>query len=179
MHPRNRSGRRNRLRYPGFTLVELIVTMIIISIMAFVAMPRFANRQTFETRGYADEVLSAVQYARKIAVANRRNVCASRSGSTLTLTMASLPGSRQSCNASTYVINPATGGNYVIQPPHTDVALTGSSPIIFDGQGRSIDASLLSGSADPVLTADATLTVTGDSSYVIKVAAYTGYVYVQ
>lgn len=54
----------------GFTLVELVLTMLIIGILAAVVGPRFFERQTFEERLFFDETVAAVRYARKLAVAS-------------------------------------------------------------------------------------------------------------
>ena len=62
-------------RQRGFTLVELIITVIIVGILAVVALPRFIDKLAFETRGFVDQTLSTLQYARKVAVASGRNVC--------------------------------------------------------------------------------------------------------
>lgn len=54
----------------GFTLVELVLVLILVGIMAFVALPRFADVGAFNQRGAFDEVRSAVRYAQKLAVAS-------------------------------------------------------------------------------------------------------------
>ena len=59
----------------GFTLIELIVTMIVIGILAVTVVPRFADRAAFDERGFYDGTLSILHYAQKSAVAQRRQVC--------------------------------------------------------------------------------------------------------
>lgn len=61
-------------RIDGFTLIELIVTMILIGIMAFVALPRLTGLGTFDARAYADQIEAQLRFAQKSALAQRRNV---------------------------------------------------------------------------------------------------------
>lgn len=53
----------------GFTLTELIVTMVIVAALAAVGIPLFFNVQTFQDRGFFDSSVSMVRYAQKHAVA--------------------------------------------------------------------------------------------------------------
>ena len=82
----------------GFTLVELIMVIVIVGVLAVAALPRFWDRQVFDSRGFYDETLSALRYAQKTAIAQRRNVCAAFTANTVTFTIASKPGGAEACN---------------------------------------------------------------------------------
>ena len=68
----------------GFTMVELIVTMVIIGILAVVVLPRFDLIRGFDEIGYRDQVKATLEYARKSAVAGRRAVRVTIAGSDIT-----------------------------------------------------------------------------------------------
>ena len=58
----------------GFTMIELVITILIVGILAVAVVPRFFAVETFQSRGFYDEALSILRYAHKTAVAQRRNV---------------------------------------------------------------------------------------------------------
>jgi MSHA pilin protein MshC len=66
----------------GFTLIELIVVMILVGILGVAVLPRFAEKSVFEARGFKDETLALLQYAQKAAIAQRRYVCVTFTGTT-------------------------------------------------------------------------------------------------
>jgi MSHA pilin protein MshC len=144
------SGRRTPR---GFTLVELIVTMIIIGIMAVAVLPRFADRSAFEERGFRDETLALLRWAQKSAVAQRRAVCAALNDNGVALTIASAAGDTADCD--------------------TPLALP-SNPHGGTGMGRSANSLrfLASGATDQA--ANVTVTIAGQT---IVVEAVTGYVH--
>lgn len=151
------------MKSAGFTLLELIVTLMIVGVLAVVAIPRLFDRSTFETRGLFDQSQSLVRYAQKVAVAQRRSV---------RIDLA--PASLQACYCATPVCAACAGA---LLDPAANAALQISypSPMLstapatgdfsFDGLGR------------PSLAAALTVTITGDTARSFVVERETGYVH--
>ena len=62
-------------RQGGFTLVELITTVLLVGAVAAIAAPRFADPGPFRTRAFFDDALAATRYAHQVAIASG---CATR-----------------------------------------------------------------------------------------------------
>lgn len=60
----------------GFTLVELIATLILVSVLSVVALPRILDTGDWQLRVYADQLQSAVMLSHRMALAQRRTVVA-------------------------------------------------------------------------------------------------------
>jgi len=134
----------------GFTLVELVATLIIVGVLAVVAMPRFFERQTFDARAFSDQTLSILRYAQKAAVAQRRTVCVAFSPAnavpaTITLTVASTFDG----NCDTDLTGPNRAAPYMITAPvgisfsalNPNVTSNSFSPLGQAGIGQTIQVS--------------------------------------
>lgn len=136
----------------GFTLVELVVTLILIGILAVAVLPRFAERSVFEARGFSDETAALLRYAQKSAVAQRRTVCVTLGAGGVALNIASVAGSAV---CDTALALPAT--------PHGGSGLAASvGSFSFTALGATDKA------------ADITITIAGGST--LTVDHKTGYV---
>jgi MSHA pilin protein MshC len=67
----------------GFTLVELVIAIAVISIIAVVGGSRFTNTSTFSDRANSDKVKFLLKIAQKAAMAQRRDIFIVKSGNTI------------------------------------------------------------------------------------------------
>lgn len=165
------SGLAGPRRRCGFTLVELVVTMIVIGILAVTVLPRFSLLKGYDEVGYRDKVKATLEFARKTAVAQRRHTCATLGSNGLKLTVdLNIPESYAGgCPANLLLLpsrdtkycGSAASGNEICAP--SGVTLAGTATLIFSPLGRP--------------AAGASYTVKGDSTTTITVEAETGYVH--
>lgn len=150
----------------GFTLVELVTVMSLIGIMAFFALPKLTQIMSLQSAGFKDQVKATIDYARKIAVAQRRHVCVSIAASTITVTTdRGLPVNHTNGNCPSTLLLPS-GSNVITAP--TSVTMSPVVSFDFDAEGR------------PVTGAPATITITNASvsqSSTLTVESESGYVH--
>ena len=92
----------------GFTLTELVVSIVVAGILAASVVPRFTGENGFEGRGFRDETAAALRYAQKSAIASRRLVCVAFTASAVSARVASAAGAAD-CTAGSALVGP--GGN--------------------------------------------------------------------
>lgn len=143
----------------GFTMVELVVTLVIIGLLAAIIGPRFIGNDAFASRGFHDEAQSVVRYAQKTAIAWRRPVFVCVTATTVSA------GTVAGCGS--LVVHPATGDPLTTTAP-SGVTLTPSS-FSFDGGGAP--------SPNSQVTIAFTSGIAGDPARQIVVEAGTGYVH--
>jgi MSHA pilin protein MshC len=143
----------------GFTLVELVVTLVILGILAAFIAPRLMARTEFDARGFFDTTAAVLRYAQKSAVAQRRTVCVTFTGNaSVTLTIASVFGAT-TCN--TNLSGPDDSAPYTLVAP-SGVAYIGPENFSFLPSGEA--------------SANREISVTGLPGRTINVWAATGYV---
>jgi MSHA pilin protein MshC len=140
-------------RQSGFTLIELVTTLIIIGALSVVAYAKF-NPATFEVRTAADELLGAIRYAQERSMSN-----------------SGLSSYSVSINGQGYVVNRDGGavthpvtGNSTYSNNWSAVSISPTATLSFDGNG------------DPGLASPLVLTLqNGSESASITVENLTGF----
>ena len=117
-------------RRRGFTLPELVMTIVIIGILAVVAAPRFVSWKGFASRGFYDEAQGVVRLAQKTAIAWRRSIFVCVTASAVSAA------SDSSCSAAFYLAHPTTPGGQLTSTAPTGVTLSPVGNFSFDGLGR-------------------------------------------
>lgn len=147
----------------GFTLIELIVTMLVVGIMAVVVMPKWFGNSGFDEREFRDRVAAALRYAQKSAIAARRTTCASFTAVPPTVTfMISNGFPAANCAGGTALVGP--NGNALVVTTPRNVGFGALPPdIVFDAAGRPNAAASISIGGLPA-TLD--ITIEAETGYV-------------
>ena len=152
--------------------MELVTVMVILGIIAVVAIPRFFDRGTYDSREFHDQVISTLRYAQKAAIAQRRFVCVTFTANSVGLTY----GTNSDCTAGAGALASPSGAPY----PTSAQALFSSVPTDFSfdclGRPRSMGMNTgICGNTLAVLTADQKVQFSNADP--ITISYETGYVH--
>lgn len=151
-------------RHGGFTLMELVATLVLMGILAFSVVPRFLDKGSIDVSATAEQLAGDIRYTQSLAMTSgQRNRINLAAASYQITTSAGAP-----------VAHPATGSTAAISLG--DVSLGGySGYIAFDGKG--VPYTDVSGT---LLGTPATITLSsGGNTRQVVVSPQTGRVIVQ
>jgi MSHA pilin protein MshC len=133
----------------GFTLIELISVVVLLSILGVAAFSRLGNMKGFESAGFYYDTITALRYAQKLAISTGCNVQA-----TLTANSYALQQRQIDCNTGAYTLpvpNPANRAqNYTANVP-AGSGITINPAAVFQFTPQSTITGL---AADTVFTID-------------------------
>lgn len=147
----------SKMKHSGFTLVELVATLIVVGILALTALPRFFDRTFFESMGFADQVQASLRYAQKISISQRRFTCVGFTSNSLTLTV----GATNVCG--TNLVSISGDPTYSVAAPQGINFAAIPAAFSFDPLGRA--------------SIGQTITISGGTPHNIIIEAETGYVH--
>ena len=160
--PRRAAFRTTASREAGFTIVELVLVIAIIAILAAVAAPRFLAIGAMKADLYQSEVLAAVRYAQRLAVASGCGVQFQVTASSYTLTQ------QAGCAGAAWtqdVVDPSTNSASYARSAPPGVALSSTvNPLRFDPLGRATNSAGTATDATIAVGAR-TISVVGQSGY--------------
>lgn len=144
----------------GFTVVELVVTLVIVGALAVVSVPLFFGRQGYEERGFFEETVAAVRYAQKYAVASGCTVRVLTTANSYALLRAS---AFATCNAAPFSVA-------LVSPTNPSLGFSNTAPADVALSPRDFTfAPLGNASADVTITVGArSFQVVGETGLIQK-----------
>lgn len=147
----------------GFSLVELVVTMIVVGVLAVTVLPRWWGSSGFEERAFRDRIVAGLRYAQKSAVATRLTTCASFSAAPTAVSFRiSNANGAANCAVGAVLLGP--DNNPLIIVAGNGVYFSAlPADIVFNGAGSPGGAAVINVNG---LNASLAITVEADTGYV-------------
>ena len=114
----------------GYSLAELVIVIVIAAILAAIAIPQF-NQREIDATWYHEQVRSAVRYAQRTAVAQRRCIFVS-----VTATQVRLLDGGTNCVMTATAVTELTGGAVQLDAPAGVVLSPAPNNFWFNGLGQ-------------------------------------------
>lgn len=143
----------------GFTLIELISVVVLLSILGVVALSRFDSVSGFDSAGYFFDTLNAVRFGQKLAVATGCRIQVTISASQYALHQGAT-----GCNDTSFTLpvrDPVNRGSDYLEIAPTGVTISPASVFVFTPES-SVEG----------LSGDTTFTINGRQFTVFQNTGY-------
>ena len=150
-------------RLTGFTLVEMITVLLLVSILAVVGLSRYTDQSAFSEWGFTEEVTTALRYAQKFAMASGCDTAVMLTTGSFQLRQ------RTSCKAGGFeqpVFLPGGNGDYSGNAPN-GITVT-DLDLYFDSTGRPRDVATgaLTGLVSSISVGSGSILIEPETGYV-------------
>lgn len=163
----------------GFTMIEVVVVILIMGVMATLAMTRSPDRAGLQAKGFRDQLVAMLRHARKVAVAQRRDVCVVFEPTPSPQQAISTYADASGCNRALPVNDPGNAAPPAVLPVPLPPAPPGTAPfVLLVPPGVNVNAQgviRFNAAGQPVPNANHTVAV-GTLAFVV--GRETGVVYV-
>ena len=157
----------------GFTLVEMVMVIIMISALGAIVGPRFFDRSVFDERQAFDELYIGIQSAQRYAIATGCLVQLDISSNGFHLTKdaecftTSAPDfNKTGFNNEIWHLGEQTMGYQYSAPSGVSAYSTPTNPIIFNGRGQPLNSSLALLNTTTITIGSRSIIIEGDTGYV-------------
>lgn len=150
----------------GFTTVELIVVIVLMGIISAVAIPKLVSDNSTAASSFGNQVVSALRYAGKSAVAHRRLVCATVAARDVSLRIA------RSAAADCNVALPSMSSD-AYSTSDSDISAAGLIGTLYFQPDGTITSDI---AGNVPVRGDITITAQSKVQRTIKIEGSTGYV---
>ena len=150
----NPSSTRRRPRSPcvrqrGFTLIELIMVILLVSVLSVVALPRMFDLNAWRLRAFADDMQSTTAAVQRRALAQRTPVVATFAVTGVTFAYvaggalagvnpvtcpSAVPACLTGASVGTATFNALNAGNTVVSPAALTVSVTDGASTLYSFQ---------------------------------------------
>lgn len=121
----------------GFSMIELLITLVVIGIVAAIGYPYAATYlQTAQLRGAAQEVATIVNGARQLAIARNTNVCVTLSGTAALYRT----GTSTACGGGAVYVGPTTAADGTMTLQNTMQISGTTANVTFSALGAAVTA---------------------------------------
>ncbi len=135
----------------GFTTIELITIILLLSIVSVAVFSRLDNLSNFDDRGLFEETVAAVRYAQKLAVSTGCEVQVNLSGTGYTLHQR-----QTNCTTGTFTLDVMNPGNRTVPYANPNISIAPANTFEFTPQSTVTN-----------LGADQSFTVNGGRQFTI------------
>ncbi len=148
-------------------MVELVVVLVILGILSSVGLSRFSSTSSFQERGFADETLTAIRYAQRLATSSGCHVQVKLNSTNLQISRWSSCKPANHSATTSLLRHPKNTGDFS-NPTPGGITIS-NADFYFNGSGKPFDTA-----SESAFSITSNISI---GSHVIKLEPETGFTY--